>query len=241
MERKKGNRIDYIILSIIMLSIITSSYFLVKKYVNEYKSKQELVDTIIEDKEENISISNLQNEYNNEDIKALLTIKSLDINTPVVQTTNNTYYLNHTLRKTINVIGTLFIDYENDLVNGKQINIYGHNSVKYDLPFKKLESYLDEFFYNNNKEITLKYDEIIETYEIFSIAIVNKTIKEEHMKFNFTTEEQWENHFKTLQNKSLYKNNLVLTGSDKILVLQTCLFGEYNGKLLIIVAKKISF
>lgn len=242
MKRKKGNIIDYVILGIILLGIFTSSYFLVKKYVNEYKAKKEIVDTVIKEiEEEKISISDLQKEYNNYDIKAVLSIKGLKINTPIVQTTNNTYYLNHTLRKSSNVIGALFIDYENDLINGKQINIYGHNSIKYDLPFKKLESYLNEDFYNKNKEITLKYDEVIENYEIFSVAIVNKTIKEEHMNFNFTTDEEWLNHFKILQNKSLYESNLILAGSDKILILQTCLFGKYNGKLLIIVAKKIDF
>ncbi len=240
--KKNNKKRDFIILGIIILIVLISGAFLIKKYVSEYKAKQEIPDTIIEEQDEKIiDISELQKEYNNTDIKAILKIDSLDINTPIVQTTNNTYYLTHTLRKTYNFIGSLFIDYENNLIDGKQINIYGHNSIKYDLPFKKLEKYLDKNFYEYNKEITLKYNNTIEHYEIFSVAIVNKTIKEEHMKFNFSTEQEWEEHFRILQNKSIYDSNLVVDGTDKVLVLQTCLFGSNNGKLLIIVAKQIDF
>ena len=98
-------------------------------------------------------------EYKNNDIIAQLEIPSVHIKEPIVKTNDNDFYLTHDLHKKESKIGAAFIDYRTDnMETAKQINIYGHNSVSYDVPFKELENYEDEEFFNNNPNIILRTD-----------------------------------------------------------------------------------
>ena len=63
----------------------------------------------------------------NEDIVAWLRIPGV-LDYPVVQGTDNSYYLHHTFRKEYNIAGSIFLDARNmaDFSDSKNI-IYGHN------------------------------------------------------------------------------------------------------------------
>ena len=76
-------------------------------------------------------------------------------------------------------------------------------------------------------------------YEIFSIVIADKVGTEEHMNIKYKTDKEYYNHFKRLKNRSLYDTGVNIEESDNVLVLQTCIYGKYKGKLLVIVAKKV--
>ena len=89
--------------------------------------------------------------YNNKDVIARLEIPNV-FNLIITRTSDNEYYLNHSINRESDIKGSEVMDFR-VTPNSKQINIYGHNSLVYDLPFKKLENYLDESFYNNNKSI----------------------------------------------------------------------------------------
>lgn len=240
---KKLKTKDLIIITILLLIVLVTGFMLLKKNLKIKEELKEVKETNLIDvyKDINdISISSLKEKYNNDDIVALLEIKSLDILMPIVKTNDNDYYLNHSLYKNESFISSVpFIDYRQEETS-KQINIYGHNSSIYNLPFKKLEKYLDHAFYENNKDIYFKYNDTLEHYEIFSVAIVNKSSKEEHMKFTYESDEEYKEHFKRLKKMSIYEDGVIINNNEKVLVLQTCLFGKYYNKLLIISAKKIA-
>ena len=120
--------------------------------------------------------------YNNEEVIARLEIPNV-FNLIITRTSDNEYYLNHSINKKSDIKGTEFMDYRVTPYS-KQINIYGHNSLVYDLPFKKLENYLDESFYNNNKYILLQHDSGRRIYQIFSFKRV--TTDYEHMTLKQT-------------------------------------------------------
>ena len=63
----------------------------------------------------------------NPDIVAWLRIPGV-LEYPVVRGEDNSYYLNHTVQKTYNIAGSIFLDYRNerDFSDSKNI-IYGHN------------------------------------------------------------------------------------------------------------------
>ncbi len=239
MKKKKIYNIFFTIFSI---CFILSSLFLLYKIIKTNNTKKEiekskLSDEVIKENAVEKTIDNLKIEYNNNDIIGILSIPNL-FNTPVVQTTDNTYYLIHSLNKDYSVIGNVFLDYRNS-INAKQLNFYGHNSGKYDPPFRKLQNYLNEDFYNNNKIIELRVLNEVRTYEIFSVKIVEKSSKEEHMNFEYIDNATWLEHLNKLKNNSLYQTKTILNESDNIIVLQTCIFGINDGKLLIVVGKQI--
>ena len=66
----------------------------------------------------------------NPDTVAWIQVKGTNINYPVVQTTNNTYYLNHAFDKTSNEAGWVFMDYRNDSINFDSNTIlYAHSRI----------------------------------------------------------------------------------------------------------------
>ena len=155
--------------------------------------------------------------YNNKDVIARLEIPNV-FNLIITRTSDNEYYLNHSINKESDIKGTEFMDFR-VTPNSKLINIYGHNSLVYDLPFKKLENYLDESFYNNNKYILLQHDSGRRIYQIFSFKRV--TTDYEHM--NVTADgDDFVNHLNILKDNAIYTTDVTFDKNSNIIVLQTC-------------------
>ena len=102
----------------------------------------------------------------NPDIVAWLRIPGV-LDYPVVQGTDNSYYLHHTFRKEYNIAGSIFLDARNasDFSDGKNI-IYGHN-MRDGSMFHVLRKFQDLDFYQANREIWLYLpDGSVQVYEI---------------------------------------------------------------------------
>ena len=165
------------------------------------------------------------------DIIGKISIPGTNIDSDLMQTTDNEYYLNHSISNEYDEKGSIFIDYRTDL-NSKQINIYGHNSNVYDVIFKELENYLDKNYFSNHKYIELWDGDKTKIYEIFSVQVV--TSGYEHYTVNPSNLEA---HIMNLNN-SIYETGNVASTKDEILVIQTCLYNPANS-LLLINAKKV--
>lgn len=235
----------------IIFVIVISCFFGIKLFLNNetnIKDAKLLNSSIRSVKEIPNSLNNnengylekykeLRNYYDNENIIGRLLIVDLDIDTILTKTTNNKYYLTHNLYNKVSTLGNTFVDYRTDL-SSKQINIYGHNSTKYDVPFKRLEKYLNYENYQNNKIVIIEGENGQSKYEIFSVNIVASD-NEEHLNVDFDTDEEWLSHFTKLKQDSIYDTGVSVNGEDNILVLQTCLFNSSKKSYLIINAKKI--
>lgn len=197
-----------------------------------YEKQQEEVNIIeLSSKKTEYDLDYLRSYYNNNDIIGAIKIEGTKINNLIVKSTDNKYYLNHALNKEYDERGSIFVDYRVDL-NSKQINIYGHNSNVFELPFKELEKYLNREFYNSHKYVEIYNGSKKIIYEIFSVQIVTQDY--EHMNI-FPTDLQ--NHVNQL-NESVYETSTKATIDDEILVLQTCGYNP-KGSLIIINSKKI--
>lgn len=240
----KGKKIIYILILVLAIIFTVYSLFnflLEKKEIRETKRQLE----VVEEKKNKISdelnindrYDQYKKEFNNNDIVGRLIINSLDIDNLLVQTTDNDYYLRRLLDGTYNVMGSMFVDYRSDIENGRQVNIYGHNSDIYDLPFKKLLNYLDRDFFINNRKVTLETLNGTKTFEIFSVKVITDDI--EHTEILFDNDADFNEHIKKLRNNSLYDSLDEVSGTDQILVLQTCLINNTLGKYLIIIGRKV--
>lgn len=233
--------IIYVFIVVVMICLVLL-YFKRRKDTETIKEIKETVVPkeieIVDEKTVKDYISDLQIKFNNSDIKGILNIDGLDVNIPIVKGKDNDYYLKHAVTKKKSVIGSVFIDYRNN-TNSRQINIYGHNSTKFNPPFKVLEGYLNKDYYNEHKYFEFMVNDETRKYEIFSVIVANKDSSEEHMQFSYKKDSDWLKHFQRLQKKSKYKINVTVNKNDKIMVLQTCIFGIYHNKLLVIVGREI--
>ena len=242
-EKNKNYKLKRLLVYVLFISLsvflTVGGYFVFNKMFNKNEISSDTKDSIENKKEKDYSpievtpapyvnvLPIYRNQYNNENIMGRIEIPGMNIDTPVARAVNNKYYLDYNLYNQYDQIGAPFFDYRNlDLSNDSQINIYGHNtqnSAIYDkLPFVKLE------------DIYLSLDEKKVHYEIIAIKIlVDKN--NEHMKFNFSTDEEYLVHINNMLSNSLYINdNLNITAQDKFIVIQICHFDPVGSYLLVI-------
>lgn len=243
----KNTNKHYIIIILLVMLIVSILTFNIYKYNNTLKNK--IINSNVIEVNHEINkinyeeeLNKVRNKYNNNDIVGILS-NSLDtLNEIVMQSTDNDYYLEHTIYHEYNWRGQTFLDYRNDINNSDKLIIYGHNSNYYNLPFKVLENYYNKSYYDENKYLYLQTDLNKYKYEIFSVY-VEVSDWEYYNKMKFNTKNEYYNHILKLKNKSMYDTNVSVNEDDKILIIQTCStkkeYSNYENKFLLIIAKRV--
>ncbi len=91
---------------------------------NESTAVQNAV-SLVKEVPENERIAELKK--TNREIVSWIKLDNTVIDYPILQTTNNEYYLTHTFEKGYSTAGSLFADYRNDIEKDGYVIVYGHN------------------------------------------------------------------------------------------------------------------
>ncbi|WP_407269433.1 class B sortase [Radiobacillus sp. PE A8.2] len=173
----------------------------------------------------------------NDDIIGWITIPNTTIDYPVVQGTDNDFYLKHNVRKQENKAGSIFLDFRNKTNElSKNTIIYGHY-MKNKTMFYDLVKYKDQQFYNDNRIIhfsTLQEDMEWEIFSVYETDISFNYIKE-----SFASRDEFARFLDTINNKSMYPNDTTVSIDHNILTLSTCSYIFDNARL-VVHAKRIS-
>lgn len=176
----------------------------------------------------------------NSDTKGWIRFNDNKVNNPVVQTTDNYFYLDHSFQKKSNSLGTLFIDHRNKSLEDQNVVIFGHNAVD-DSMFGSLVNIFEKDFFDNEEHHKI---EIIDTkgvshlYEIFSFYVIEK--EEYYITTSFSNHNEFQEFLNTIQNRSIKHFGVSLSTQDKVLTLSTCNGNGGTTKRTVIHAKKIS-
>ena len=181
----------------------------------------------------------------NSDIVALIKIEGTNINYPVLQGEDNSYYMTHNYKKKISKDGAIFLDKDYDWsLPSTNLLIYGHNNIGSSEMFSELMKYKKESFYKKHKIIEFVTNEEEEKYEIISVFLSRVYYKHEKNVFryyffiNANTKQEFNDYISSCKKVSLYKINKTATYGDKIMTLSTCEYSKINGRL-VVVAKKL--
>jgi len=169
----------------------------------------------------------------NPDTIGWLKVNNTRINYPVVQYTNNEYYLNHNFDKKRNNLGWIFADYRNTFsVLSDNTIIYGHNAIALGLMFGSLDKVLAKTWYNNEKNLTIMFSIKGEVYywRIFSIYTTKTT--NDYLITDFTNRNEYQTFLDNLKKKSIKNFNVNVTNNDRILTLSTC-HNDNNHRLVV--------
>lgn len=197
------------------------------------KEEKQIVDNKQQEiKSEEITTTPVVNQENT-DQKFTLSINNLITKEPVMQTTDNEFYMNHNNKKEEFIGGSLFVDYRINLNSTRKIIIYGHSSSTVDIPFNKLLGYKKQDFFLNHQEIELDYKDKQETYQVFTVMLLKEDYFYTRLEF---TDETFIKHLEELKKKSIYDTGINIDKTNKILILQTCSQDE-DGLYLVIGAK----
>ena len=230
-----------------IILLIISSIEIYKWYKDNKKNK-EILDNISnvvkieevneddEQKEELITINFDELKEKNSDTVAWIKLNSTNIEYPVVKTSNNTYYLNHSFDKSYNIAGWIFADYKNKFDNtDKNIVIYGHN-IKDGSMFGSLKEVLTEEWYNNeeNRNIIFITEDGNYEYKIFSIYQIED--EDYYIETEFKGNE-FKEFINVIQKRSNKDFGEEVDENDQILTLSTC--ANNNKYRLVVHAKKV--
>ena len=244
-NKKKCNIPSIILMCFFTALLIYSGTKIVIWYMNNQNNKKipdeiaefVTVDETKEDDEEKYVVDFEKLKEKNSDIVAWLKVKGTNIETTVVKSTNNDYYLTHNFNKEYNSAGWIFADYKNK-VDGtdKNLVIYGHN-MRDDSMFGSLKWVINEDWYNNedNKYITLITENETQVYEVFSVYQIEK--EDYYIQTNFNTEKEFNTFAQTIKKRSKKDFNVDVNENDNILTLSTC--ANNNKYRVVLHAKKI--
>ncbi len=208
----------FLIISIIF--IFLSFYITIKNNIgsNKIKSNDKVDKLKLDSDSIEKDIISLRKYYNNDDIVAIIEIPGV-FREPVVQASDNDYYLTHNYYKEEDKSGAIFLDYRLDLENYKKLLIYGHNSTKKILPFKSLTYYADKSYYDAHPTIYLYTLNGIFQFHIF--ATYKESDEYDYVNLN-NYDGSYLEHIKKLKSKSDYNIDVNLTEGTKVIILQTC-------------------
>ena len=158
----------------------------------------------------------------NNDTVAFIYMKNTNIKYPVVQASDNNYYLKHSFDKTENNAGWIFMDYRNNINNlDDNTIIYGHSRIDGSM-FGSLQNTLSNNWQSDqdNYVIFLSTPKENMIFQIFSIYTIKSESYYITTQFNNNNEkEKWIN---TMKKRNIAPINTEVNIKDKFLTLSTC-------------------
>ena len=247
MRRKKNKRYKKVILNIIiymiLLFVLIYSGIKIFKWYKDKTNNNKIVEqikstVIVEDKnEEEYTVDFDKLKEQNDETVAWIKVNNTNVEYPVVRSTNNSFYLNHSFDKSKNSAGWIFADYKNKFDNtDKNIVIYGHN-MRDGSMFGSMKNILNSEWYDNeeNTNITLYTENEKSIYKVFSIYKIES--EDYYIKTEFSNNNEFEKFIETLKKRSIKKFNIDISKEDSILTLSTC--ANNNKYRVVLHAKKM--
>ena len=158
----------------------------------------------------------------NSDTVGWIQVKGTNINYPIVQTTDNSFYLNHAFDKTSNDAGWVFMDYRNDAVNFNQNTIiYAHSRYNGTM-FGSLKNILNSSWYTNKDNHIIRLSTPTENtmWQVFSVYTIPK--ESYYITPSFNTVDSYSEFLNTIKGRSEVEFSGTVNTNDKVLTLSTC-------------------
>ena len=170
----------------------------------------------------------------NSDVIGRIVIEGIGLDYPVVQGTDNSYYLTHTAARKYDTRGALFLDYRasQDFTNFKSI-IYGHYKKTGEM-FGKLKYLREQETFDRVTEGILYTPEKTYRLEIFASALT--PANSEFYHFVFLSQSSREKHLAALLGQLVCYRDIGVMSEDRLLVLSTCSY-EYKNARTVILAR----
>lgn len=177
----------------------------------------------------------------NEDLVGWIRIDNTNIDYPVMQASDNDYYLHRDFEENYFFDGLPFLDfrnlYEGDLHDNSLI--YGHNMGRKGTMFTELMRYTNIDFYK--KAPLIEFDTIYRPYlwKVIAVAEANTDprygeVFEYYNYIKAKDESQLDWYLEELRQRSYYHTDVDVEMGDKLLTLQTCTNDKYDTKLIVV-------
>lgn len=171
----------------------------------------------------------------NNDIIGWIQVNSSNINYPFVQAKDNDYYLSHSIDKSYNKAGWVFMDYRNSYNEfDKNTILYAHGRTDRTM-FGSLREVIKKSWFEDKSNHVIKLSTEYENtlWQVFSAYKIPTT--NDYLQTIFSNDSEFLEFGNMLIKRSLYKFNVNINKNDKILTLSTC----HNDKEKIVIHAKL--
>lgn len=170
----------------------------------------------------------------NEDTVGWLKVPNTNIDYPVVQASDNDYYLKKNFYKEKDSAGWIFMDFRDNPTDlSKNTIMYGHNRFSSGVMFGTLQKTLNKSWYTDSANQYITFNTLYANmkWKIFSIYKINVTT--DYLVTSFNTDEEWASFIKLLTDRSIYNFNTPVGSDDKIISLSTCMGSNSQQRLVV--------
>ena len=168
----------------------------------------------------------------NEDVLGWIHIPASAISYPLLQWTDNDFYLTHTWTQSENASGSIFMDYQNspDFTDFNTI-IYGHNMRNGDM-FSELTSYRYLHHWQAHPYVYILCDEGVLRYDVFAVQSVNtNTII---YGLGIDSDQRKKEFLRFATDYSLVDTGITPGTDDSILTLSTCVDAAHVNRWVVL-------
>ena len=254
----KRNYKKQLILAILIILMIVSTIYVIYFFRLKFQAKEEsnLLNSIKIERmqipenskekviitERMLQVKELQKQ--NSDIVGWIEIEGTNINYPVLQGTDNEYYLDHDYKHEKTAKGSIFLNKDYDWnIPSTNLLIYGHNMKNGEM-FEDLLNYSSEEYYKNHPIIRFTTANEDKEYEIFSAFRARVYYKSETNVFryynfiNANIEEEYNEFIKNAKSSALYDTGINEKKKKKLITLITCSYHVNDGRFVVIGKEK---
>ncbi|MEI3320436.1 MAG: class B sortase [Eubacterium sp.] len=167
----------------------------------------------------------------NDEAKGYIKLNGTRIQYPIVEHSDNDFYLKRGSDKVYNGAGAIFLDYRTAGLDGKMCILYGHNMLDGSM-FKELMNFRDDDFCRKHPtfDIYVGYRHYI--YYVFSV-FSDKDDNENIYKYGFANDGEFQNWINTVSSRSRYNFGVRKPDtSDKIIMCSTCV-DDYGNRQIV--------
>lgn len=260
--KKKKKSIPFIVVLVICIAVLVVSLWQLatifieyKKGTDEYDKLQSYVstepteesDATGEDSEsedgtesdaeteqiQRVAVSELKAQ--NSDTVGWIQIPNTEISYPLMHTSDDSYYLNHTFSKKLNSAGSIFMETLNSAdFSDLHTIIYGHN-MKNGSMFAGLKNYSSASYLVAHPNVYIDLEDGTHAYQIFSVYEADAD--SDSYTIGFAPDEVYEEYLKKIKDRSLYDTSVSVTKEDSVITLSTCT--KHGEKRFLVHAKKL--
>lgn len=172
-----------------------------------------------------------------------LKIDDTNIDYPVMQTSDNDYYLEHNYNQEYDKNGSIFMDCNCSIYpRSTNLILYGHH-MKSGKMFGQLQKYAKESY--GKEHAIIQFDTIYEksTYQVMfvfrsQVYSDNDIVFKYYQFINANSEEEFNYYMNEMAVLSLYDTGVTASYGDSLLTLSTCDSSQTDGRF-VVVAKRI--
>lgn len=243
-EKNTNKKITFILnimILIFAIILIYSGYKIVKWHIYN-KRNEEIIEELTEKAvikddvvEESINFKEVLKK-NNKTV-GWIKVEGTTIDYPVVQASDNKYYLNHSFDNSYNEAGWVFMDYRNskDKFDNNTI-IYGHSMLNKTMFYTLRNIFAKDWLSNEDYHI-VKYTSLKEETSWIVFSVYKIKAENYYITPKFNSSEEYTKWINDMKKRSVKNFDVEVNSDDKVLTLSSCY--DNNNTRMVLHAKLI--